>query len=538
MSMFNKPAIRRLSATLAITMFLSLFITTAEPVSAQFMSGGSSISVIGSAIPELSALQNQLTTAQNTLTTLEKIATPIYGAVVPNNMEAMSVAQRVKAILGNAKDVLGENIAHSGSFAGQASQSGQAAQAPMAPGYNDQMSLGLGSLGKTASGILTSGPASEIIARLKPAIEAAKIALNRVITATRARVFAVGQRVGLIDQNKIFEDGKVIDKSESKYLNKKKDGIFSKLFKKEAPEPQKPTFTQKLSTGISGGVQAAKDSLKTSFSPENLIVTAAVAVGTNLAIDVIHGQKPSLKTAVKQVASLEFAGNVVGSAIGAAGGQFTATLVKTFVPGIAGQLIGAVVPVMFASASGQVGANLMTGLKNGEFSIRKAFEKIDKADLIGSSIGSTIGMTLGTMIPIPYVGTILGGMVGGMIGSKVARWVSGLFGKNKKVADLKTPAPVVDPVLPSAAEINTYGVYQRGAQAPSSNVAVEASRGDISSDRLAQLLKETEENYYKAYLEYNRRVSANDMEGAKAVFKDLQRFSDDYSLLKRALSAN
>ena len=280
-------------------------------------------------------------------------------------------------------------------------------------------------------------------------------------------------------------------------------------------------------------------------------MTTTVAVGTNLAIDVLNGEKPSFKKAVKSVASLEFAANVAGSALGAAGGQFTATLVKTFVPGIAGQLIGSVIPVMFSSASGQMASNLVSGIKNGEFSVIKAFKQIDKADLIGSSIGSTIGMTLGSMIPIPVVGSVVGGIVGGFIGSKVAKWVSGLFTKKKDKTASASSATVAqsaavdetgnirlnadqsatvtvsdDPVLPSEAELNKTII--------SSGITSTEKISGVSNEKIKQL-QTIKDKYFDAYLMYNRQLSANQTDAAKATFEQLKLYASEYAQIRKSL---
>jgi hypothetical protein len=254
----------------------------------------------------------------------------------------------------------------------------------------------------------------------------------------------------------------------------------------------------------------------------------------------IHGQKPSFSKAVKQVATLEFAGNVVGSALGAAGGQFASTLVKTFIPGPVGALVGSVIPVMFASASGQMGANLVSGLKNGEFSVAKAFKQIDKVDLVGSSIGSTIGMALGA--PIPVIGPIIGGIVGGFLGSKVAKWVSS-FAKGGKVSTMfsqgssasaqnqnQSGGSVGFPVTIGSIAGSGRGtgpVVMGSSEASSANFSVS---GDVASQ-----LAGVEKKYYDTYLQYNRMVEANDQEGAKKIFEELKKYSDEYANLKKLI---
>ena len=477
------------------------------------------VSVISNLIPQLNTLQSNLRTAQNTITTLERVATPLYNKVAPSQMQSMSIAERVKAILGNAKGLLGKTLKTSGA---QAKASLQAGVSPSQLPLDQQLALGLDQISAQAAKIPTKGPAAGAINKLKLILKNVTAKLQQVVNVIRAKIFAVGQKVGLISKDKTFKDGKVQDNKGS--FNTKQQVQYS------------DTFSGKLSKGVSEGVQNAKNSLKNSFSFSNLAVTTTVAVGTNLAIDMIHGEKPSFKKAIKSVASLEFAGSIAGSALGAAGGQFASTLVKTFVPGPVGALVGSVIPVMFASATGQMGSNLITSIKQGNFSIAKAWKQIDKVDLVGSSIGSTIGMALGA--PIPVIGPIIGGIVGGLLGSKVAKWVSG-FAKGSKLSRLfKRGTPIGMPVGSTADRSTpvTVGAIA-DTPAPTSNggpVTLGANALPVAgSAESSSELKVVEKQYYDTYLRYNRMVEAGDHDGAKKVFDELKIYSDKYTTLKK-----
>ncbi|NCB46122.1 hypothetical protein EOM81_03840 [bacterium] len=50
-----------------------------------------------------------------------------------------------------------------------------------------------------------------------------------------------------------------------------------------------------------------------------------------------------------------------------------------------------------------------------------------------------------------------------------------------------------------------------------------------------EALETARSNYYNAYLEYNRLIQANDIDGAKIMFKQLKVYSDEYSNLKNNL---
>ena len=496
------------------------------------------LSALNTVLPELNSLNSTLRTAESTARTLENVATPIYNQVVPTNMDTMSIAERCKAIINNAKNVLSDTLKSSTAAANEKRAQG----AYIADLQSDEkIALGIQELGKQAAKLDNIGNNSAAIQKIKSILTATKQTLSKVVVNVREKIFKVGQKVGLISEDKVFENGKVVDKSEASGA-KENPEISGAGYAKASGA--KVSFADKFSSGLKEGVANAKTSLKNSFSVKNVAITTAVTVGTSLAIDAINGETPSLKKAVKQVASLEFAGNVVGSALGAAGGQVVGTLAKTFIPGIAGQLIGSVIPVMFSSAGGQLTSNVITGLKNGEFSISKAFKQIDKADLVGSSIGSTIGMTLGSMLPIPVVGSIVGGIVGGFVGSKVAKFVSGLFGKNKK----NTTTVASGNVTPVTSGISGTAGYSSSEVAVACSPEISASGEAISSTAsgvegkvtvkdpaIAKRIQEIEDEYYSNYLEYNRLLEANDKEGARAIFQNLKRCSDEVSALRRAL---
>ncbi|HNX77048.1 MAG TPA: hypothetical protein PLM07_16945 [Candidatus Rifleibacterium sp.] len=532
MTLMNQKMIRRISLLTVIMFVLSTFGAYAQtsqvsiPVSAN---QPVDISILNNVIPELNSLQSNLRSAQSTLSSLERISTPIYSKIAPTGMETMSIAQRVKAILANAKSVLGTTLKTSGE---QAKASIAAGASPTTLSYDQQLAYGVEQLGAQAAKIETNGKYAGALDKLKVILASVKNSLQKVVTAIRAKIFAVGQKVGLIDKSKSFEEGKVVDNSE---------GENGKMMLSASADVQyADSFSGKLSKGVNEGSQAAKTSLKNSFSFSNLAITTAVAVGTNLAIDVIHGNKPSFKQAVKSVASLEFAGNVMGSALGAAGGQFTASIVKSFIPGPIGALVGSVIPVLFASASGQMGSNLITGLKSGEFSVAKAFKQIDKADLIGSSIGSTIGMALGA--PIPVIGPIIGGIVGGFLGSKVAKWVSA-FAKGGKVSLFGKGANVANNTSTSSGNFSNFSnaIGSLGGSNKSTGpvVAGDSTVGvaQLSVSGSSEKLAEVEKKYYNTYLQYNKMVEANDTEGAKAVFEQLKQYSDEYTTLKKSVQA-
>ena len=175
------------------------------------------------------------------------------------------------------------------------------------------------------------------------------------------------------------------------------------------------------------GFQNVKDSLKSGFSAKNLLVTAGITVGVDLATQIMRGEKPSVKKALKTVCSAEFVGGVGGAVVGAAAGSFFVPFL-TAIPVVGGAL-SALAPAFGSIVGSSMGAYLAGDLKNGKFSIKEAFKRIDWVGVTGQAIGSTVGAALGSALG--PIGTIAGGMIGGYLGNWAAQKIAGMFGRGQ-----------------------------------------------------------------------------------------------------------
>ncbi len=467
------------------------------------------------ASPEVGVLNSNLKTIENSLQQIETIGTPLYNKIAPSNMEAMSIGERIRAILGNTKSVVSEGMTQ---YRGQVAEWNQAHGIGPDTTFEQELGVGLNQLGIKAGEMPLGGKGNVIVDKLKVIVTAIKERLQSLITLIRSKILAVAQKLGLAKKTDEAKKGPA----------KESTGVLG-------PEQVQyaDTFSGKLSKGIAEGTQNAKASLKNSFSLTNLAVTTTVAVGTNMAIQMIHGEKPSFKKAAKMVASAEFAGGVVGSALGAAGGQFTASLVKAFLPGPIGAIAGSLIPVMLASAGGTIGGSLAGDLRHGQFSIAKAIKAIDPVDLVGSSIGSTIGMMLGA--PIPIIGPIIGGIAGGFLGSKVAKWVVGLFKGQNSVSKLfnrgrniNTGYPVGGSItIGNSGNVGVMSVPGGDMYRPAADMG-QAKAPTAGSPEL----QAAEKAYYETYMKYNKLVEQGKYDDARKVYTDLQKYSDQYNQLK------
>jgi len=321
-----------------------------------------------------------------------------------------------------------------------------------------------------------------------------------------------------------------------------KPGFLKNLKDKTATKFKSGYETGKAMTNQ--GVQNVKDSLKSGFSPKNLLVTAGITVGVDLATQIMRGEKPSLKKAVKVVASAEFAGGVVGSVTGAAAGSFFVPFLSA-VP-VVGGVLSALAPTFGSIVGGSVGAYLAGDLKNGRFSIKNAFKQIDWIGVGGQTVGSTLGAMLGSAIFPPF-GTIIGGMVGGYLGNWAAHKIAGLFGKDRMPGQVSqgNPLPVGTNPYDQAAPV--AGSVTIGAVAGGSEIAVNADQGDTSASTAvaasaeplgtyASEIQLAEAKYRELYKLYNELLAQGKNQDAMKVAEEMNKAKASYDALKAKAS--
>jgi hypothetical protein len=518
----GKMKLRALSVLTILFFVASTFGAYAQQVPAAAPTTSSQVSnvvgMLGAASPEIQMLTSNLGNMEGALKQIEQISSPLYNKIVPSNMEAMSIGERVKAIIGNTKDVVQTGVQ---SYKGKVADWNQANGITPNTSFEEELGVGLNQLGVEAGKMPMDGKGNALVEKLKIVVNAIKAKMQQIIAVIKAKVIALAQKFGL--------KKKTDSATEEKGPVKEDEGIQPSM---EADVQYADNFSGKLSKGVAEGTKNAKQSLKNSFSFSNLAVTTGVAVGTNLALQVIKGEKPSFGKAARAVASLEFAGSVVGGALGSAGGQFCSTLVRTFMPGPIGAMIGAFVPVVTGSFGAQMGTHMASGAKAGDFSVSRAWQMVDKVDLVGSSIGSTIGMALGA--PIPIIGPIIGGILGGVIGSKIAKWAWPFIKGTRDVGSILRPGQSTGTVPNSRG-----GEISIGAGANPTPVMPNTPRGvtSVSSEVVPAAssdgsLANAERKYYEAYLQYNRLVEQGKYDDAKKIYGDLKTYSDQYNTLK------
>jgi hypothetical protein len=306
----------------------------------------------------------------------------------------------------------------------------------------------------------------------------------------------------------------------------------------------KPSIGDKFKSGYmtgkgmtNQGFQNVKDSLKSGFSAKNLLMTAGITVGVDLATQIMRGEKPSAKKALKTIASAEFVGGVGGAVMGAAAGSFFVPFLSA-VP-VVGGVLSALAPAFGSIVGSSMGAYVAGDLKNGRFSIKEAFKRIDWVGVTGQAIGSTAGAALGSALG--PIGTVVGGIVGGYLGNWAAQKIAGMFGKGQA-------AQLPEMAMPTGTGNPMGGGYSGGAITIGGDDVVDMGAGPIVADDDDDLIVlggdsavigdyEAEvalaySKYQELYKLYNEMLRQNRQEDALSVADAMNQAKKEYDELR------
>lgn len=274
------------------------------------------------------------------------------------------------------------------------------------------------------------------------------------------------------------------------------------------------------------GIQNVKDSLKSGFSAKNILITAGITVGVDLATQIMRGEKPSMKKALKTVCSAEFAGGVGGAVLGAAAGSFFVPFLSA-VP-VVGGVLSALAPSFGSIVGSSVGAYVAGDLKNGKFSIREAFKRIDWVGVTGQAIGSTAGAALGSFLG--PVGTIVGGMVGGYLGNWAAQKIAGMFRKDGPANMPEIAMPTGSGVPVGGGVITIGGDESTPAPTASQNDTVTIS-GEVVGDYESEVAL-AYSKYQELYKLYNEMLRQGRQDDALKVAEAMNAAKKEYDALR------
>jgi hypothetical protein len=141
-------------------------------------------------------------------------------------------------------------------------------------------------------------------------------------------------------------------------------------------------------------------------------------------------------------------------------------------------------------------------IKNGRFSIKEAFKRVDWVGVTGQAIGSTVGAALGSCLG--PVGTVLGGMVGGYFGNWAAHKIAGFFGKGEaNLPTIQMPSSTGYSGLKVGG--NTEGITLGGDDVTSvtiSDAVVPATANEEEEEKEKAVVAANEDDITAAYIEY------------------------------------
>ncbi|MFC1746382.1 hypothetical protein ACFL35_20485 [Candidatus Riflebacteria bacterium] len=316
---------------------------------------------------------------------------------------------------------------------------------------------------------------------------------------------------------------------DSRYVKK----VVSGMEQSAATAANQP-LNVRLNSALKNAGQASRRSLTTRLTIPHLAMIVSISMVSQMVTSLIKTGKFDFRGAIKMITSAEFGASIIGTTAGAAAGHFVGCFSRVMIPGLVGNLLGAILPVLGASFTGQMAAGIMGNIKvDKKALIKQAFKRIDKAHLVGSSIGSTFGAILGSMIPIPFVGTLAGSVIGGIIGGKVAKSVKSILGgRLKGLKDaLFGRKTAKNPENLKQNESKTYKNKVMSWLKKGNKAKVEAfprmkevSIGDDESDDETN----PHDRYMTAIQSYDSALESADAERVDKAFAELKEAQDEY----------
>ncbi|MFZ2957659.1 MAG: hypothetical protein WA705_12275 [Candidatus Ozemobacteraceae bacterium] len=194
------------------------------------------------------------------------------------------------------------------------------------------------------------------------------------------------------------------------------------------------------SSPVSSGLQNAQGVIKSQFSPQGMATTVAVTAGTELIRQAATGNDIDVGKAAKTLTTPEFAGSVLGSAVGAAAGAGVTPLLRgiPYVGGAAAALAPVIGGVSGSTLGGLTAGNIRDG-SSLTGALNDGLKKVDWGSVVGQSVGSVVGTVLGSSFG--PVGTVLGGIVGSYLGDLTVKGIRSLLSKNNGAANTIQGSP-------------------------------------------------------------------------------------------------
>lgn len=185
-------------------------------------------------------------------------------------------------------------------------------------------------------------------------------------------------------------------------------------------QPLIPIFAAENSSAsknyVSEGMQAFKDSFSGVGTPSWLLQKFGVQMGYHLINCATKGEKPDVVKVVKSMATADYMARTAGGLLGTAAGSVFIPVLSS-IP-VFGGFLADFVPTFTCYLGADIAGSGLKGLKNGSFSFKEYFKKLDWTAMIAGSLGWSAGSLLCSAI-FPPIGGIVGGMLGDLIATKL-----------------------------------------------------------------------------------------------------------------------
>lgn len=272
---------------------------------------------------------------------------------------------------------------------------------------------------------------------------------------------------------------------------------------------------------ISSGMREFKNSFNGIGSPSWLLQKFGVQVGYHLIECAMEGEKPDLIKVAKSMATADYLARTTGAIIGAAAGSFFIPVVSC-VP-VFGGFLADFVPTLGHYFGAELAGSGLAGIKNGGFSFKSFFKKLDWTSMIAGSLGWTAGSLLCSAI-FPPIGGIVGGMLGDVIAGK-------LLEKFRKWRNDSEP-----PSHPTSlgGPIKTRVPAAKASLAPklmnSGNSLVEGSISPSDREKIINLTQ----RYDTLYQEYQKKFLSSKKEELQTIAREMNRLKLQIEGLRKA----
>jgi len=274
----------------------------------------------------------------------------------------------------------------------------------------------------------------------------------------------------------------------------------------------------KSSSFISSGMVEFKNSFAGVGSPAWILEKFGIEFGYHLIESAMKGEKPDLIKVAKSMATADYLAQTAGSVLGTAAGSFFIPVVSS-VP-IFGGFLTQFIPALGYFFGSKLAGSGLAGIKNGGFSFKDFFKKLDWTAMIAGTIGWTAGSLLCSAI-FPPIGGIVGGMLGDIIAGK-------LLEKFRKWRNDSAPptttrgGPIIRPE--AVAQANYFPTGRN-----SSETLIEGSIAVSNKEKIMEITQK----YEALYLKYQQKFLSAKKEELKAISQEMNRLKLQLELLRK-----